>query len=337
MAFWKNLPRLGIDLRPRPQLRSSLLFPIVLGWALLLGAGLLHAQNAATVVYVEGEARLTGARLTGTGTEVTTRETEDTKSEIGLPVPADATLELGRSGYVEIATGDSTLRLVGPGTFELSTLIAGSSEARGLVASMGSRMRRLLADRERPGLAAAGVRGDFAGDEAWGMGSPAQDLRLAAVDSLRAGDKAMAQELYREAILYATGTEALQLRVELAELLLSDSRYGDAATIISEVDPEILDPAVYEDSQWIGRYYLSRTVSLIGAGHLERAVEVARQTRRQKLNSETQQTIELLAADAALQAGLTGAAVEALEAAIAITPDTPEATAARRLLAGVQE
>lgn len=279
----------------------------------LLVVPILSAQSALTATYVEGSAEVAGSPV-----------------DIGTQFSGAEVLILGPSAYVELEGRGRSYKLLGPGEYPLSDLAPGDSGARGLSTAVGGRMRRLLRDSARGDLAVAGVRGDFAGEDSFDMGGPGTELRSAAADALRAGRPTAAEELYREALLYAMEGETAAIKVELAELLLGREKPAEAAEVLSDVSPDSLQRSL--PPEWRGRYALARGAALMGTEDWAVLLDHLTVVEAKDYAGETQLYLALMEAEAALQLGDPDRAATALERVIATAPDSPEATLARRLL-----
>ncbi|MFW6215255.1 MAG: hypothetical protein ACOC45_04835 [Alkalispirochaetaceae bacterium] len=247
---------------------------------------------------------------------------------IGDVLPPEGTLLLDESGYLEIRARGRTVRLIGPGAYELSRIVGSSDQTSGTLSGVTGRVQRLIREERRGDLAAAGVRGDFAGEGEWAS-SPAAELRQAAEEALRAGRVEAAEELYQEALLYAVGTEAT-IRLDLAELHFSR---GEAQRVLAVTEP--IDSIDEMEPRVRGRYYLVRGAALLEVGAGREAVEFLLGVRGRRIPPETELLLELLTAEAAVSAGRDEIAREALQRVIELAPDTPPATAARRMLAAM--
>lgn len=291
-----------------PRRAGALSIAIVVA-ALLLPSATATAQEL-SAAYLEGDVALDNSG----------------QLSIGDPLPQSGTVVLGDSGYLEIVGLGRTVRLLGPGEYLLAELFPSDGESASLTSAVTSRVRRLIRDERRGDIAAAGVRGDLAGESGWASG-PAADLRLAAEEALRAGRVESAEALYREALLYAVGTEA-GIRLDLAELHLSRGEMGAVVDVTAPIDTvEEMEPRVR------GRYYLVRGSALLELGEGEAALELLLDARGRRIPAATAPLLELLAAEAALTLGDQGAAASALERVVELAPDSPQATAARRMLA----
>ena len=282
---------------------------------LLICLGLLLASEATpaqelTATYVEGSVVLEGHGPLG----------------IGDALPSAALLLLGDSGYLEVVRRGRTVRLLGPGEYRLNELFATDGGDGGVASAVTGRVRRLIRAELRGDIAAAGVRGDFAGEDDW-AGGPAVDLRLAADEALRAGRIESAQALYQEALLYAVGTETA-IRLDLAELHLSRNELAKVIEVTEAIDTvDAMEPHLR------GRYYLVRASALLELGDGERALELILDARRRRVSPAAAPLLELLAAESALSIGDHVAAAAALERVLDLAPDSPQGTAARRILA----
>lgn len=269
-----------------------------------------YAQSALTCVYLEGTVVL----LNGTERRV----------EVGDELAGTGVLRLGPSAYAELQSENRTMRLLGPGQYHLSDFAGTASDRSGLSASLGNRMRRLLREEKRPDSSAAGVRGDLA-DDAWVLLGPASELRTAAEEALLAGRPDSAEELYREALLYAEESEAA-IRLELGELLLGRGEYDEAIEITEESTvAELGDP-------WSGRYYLVRGGALFAVGRYEELLSLIDDSRAETVPEETRLYLELLGAEGARTLGNEEAARASLRRVVALGGGSPQAVAARRLL-----
>lgn len=287
------------------QIRPTLL--VCLG--LLLATVATPAQEL-TATYVEGSVALEGHGPV----------------RIGDALPSAALIMLGDSGYLEVARHGRTVRLLGPGEYRLNELFSTDGSDPGVGSAVTGRVRRLIRAELRGDIAAAGVRGDFAGEDEW-AGGPAVDLRLAADEALRAGRIESAQALYQEALLYAVGTETA-IRLDLAELHLSRNELARVIDVTDAIDTvDAMEPRLR------GRYYLVRASALLELGDGERALELVVGARRRRVPAATAPLLELLAAESALSIDDRVAAAAALERVIDLAPDSPQGTAARRMLA----
>lgn len=277
---------------------------------LLLLPSVLLAQETLICVYIEGSASIEG-RSVDLGDELTDR----------------GVLTLDQGSYVELAQGRRTLRLIGPGEYYLSDL-AEENRAGSLAPSIGNRMRRLLRPAPEERFTTAGVRAQQARRDDWRDLGPASELRAAAGEALEAGRRDAADELYREALLYAAEDENA-IRLELAELLVARERYQEAADLTGEISHDGLE------ADRKARYYLVRGGALFGLQAYDELISLVRASREEELTEEATLYLELLAAEAYLQTGNERAAGRSLRRVIAVGGDTPQAVAAKRLLEGL--
>lgn len=285
-------------------------------WAVMLISMML--LYGLSVLPVMGEIPLVAGYLEG---EVTWKHGSQ-PVEFGTVFTPEDTIHLGDDGYLEITTGERTVRLVGPGEYRLGEVTSDGGVRPGLTAALGLRVQRALRDERRGDLAAAGVRGDFGEVETWDAPTIAQEVRTAAIQTLRAGRIEEAEILFEEALLYATDREEPALRIDLAELLLGEGRFGDAVTTTDDL------PASARDA----RYYRARVTALHAVAMFESTLELVRESRDHQLPLEVQVHLEGLAADAALALGDDAAATEALRRITELDPESTWATAARRML-----
>jgi hypothetical protein len=265
------------------------------------------AETAFMAGYVEGE--------------VTWRDGSQ-PVEIGTVLAVADTVYLGHDGYLEIASGDRTVRLVGPGEYRLAELAGDGGERPGFGVALGQRVHRALRNERRGDLAAAGVRGDFGGAEAGDAVTVAQEVRSVAIEALRAGRLLEAEELFDEALLYATGAEEPSIRIDLAELLLGEGRFSDTLAVTDPI------PASARNA----RYYRARGTALHAGEMFESTLELVHESRARELPPETQVHLEGLAADAALALDDRTVAIQALRRITELDPDSVWTVAARRLL-----
>lgn len=274
--------------------------------SLLLPTG-LFAQESLTCVYLEGTA---GFR--------------DMSIEVGDELSGEGVLILDEESYVELVQGRRTLRLIGPGEYYLSDLARENSGAS-FAPSIGNRMRRLLRQDPEERFTTAGVRAEQARRDEWADLGPASELRAAAGEALEAGRPDAAEELYREALLYATENDSA-IRLELAELLVARDRYDEAAELTSEISSEGFG------ANRMGRYFLARGAALFGLRSYDELIQLVTRSRQVELPAESTLYLELLAAEAYLARGDEQNARRSLRRVIAVGSDTPQAVAAKRFL-----
>ncbi len=280
----------------------------------LLAGFLLSVASAVaeelTVTYLEGAVELADQR----------------PIHIGDTLPSGGTVMLGDSGYLEVLGLGRTVRLLGPGEYLLHELFPADGTGGGLSSAVTGRVRRLIREERRGDIAAAGVRGDFAGESDWVSG-PAADLRLAAEEALRAGRIDSAEALYQEALLYAVGAEDA-IRLDLAELYLSRNDLTRVVEVTESIDTvDEMQPRVR------GRYYLVRASALLELGEGEAAMKLLIDARGRRVAAVTAPLLDLLAAEAAVRIGDRAEATVSLERVVELAPDSPQGIAARRMLA----
>ncbi len=313
--------RLRLCLRARPGLSP---YRVLALWAIVLGTVLapftVVGGEPAVILYVEGDVLIRAGSV---------------PVEIGMRLQETEILDLGPGGYAELDSAGRTIRLVGPGEYRLDTLAQSPVGQSGFSAALGRRVQRVLADERRGDLAAAGVRGDFGGEDTWDAPGPARDLHNAAVEALRGGRASEAEILLQEALLYAGTNEAAVIRIELTELYLGEERIPDALNAINAVPLPSRTSDDTDTGEWLERFYRARGSALHAAGLLRETVDLVHRSRHGDLPGETQLHLELLAADAAVRTGDRSAAVEALSRIVELAPDTAWATASRRMLEGL--
>ncbi len=290
--------------------RGALVRSLFVG-LLIFAAAAVSAQSPLTCVYLEGTVVLENG--------------VDRPLQVGEELPGSGVLRLGPSGYAELRDESRTLRLLGPGEYHLSEFGSSGTGRSGLTASLGNRMRRLLRDDGQRDVSAAGVRGDLATEDEWALLGPAAELRTAAGEAVRAGRPDSAEELYREALLYAEESE-VAIRLELAELLLGRGQFDETLELTGEIEKgELPDP-------WAERYFLARGGALFGAGQFEELLALIDGSRSMTIGEETRLYIELLGAEAAMGLGDEEAARASLRRVISLGGESPQGVAARRML-----
>lgn len=161
--------------------------------------------------------------------------------EPGTVLSGMEVLELGADGYVEIGTGAGTIRLAGPGRYELSNLTATSRGHHRVTGAVSNRVRRLTGGSEQRDTVTAGVRGDYGGATAQlEPGGFTAELYGAALDALGAGRMEEAELLMEEALIFADLREAPTIRMDLAAIYLFQGQYDSTISLVQETRPLLL-------------------------------------------------------------------------------------------------
>lgn len=251
--------------------------------------------------------------------------------DIGGTVDVDSTVQIGPQGYLELADGDTILRLSRPGTFQIERLLAGqpsrtTDTVLTRVLSLLTSMSRVDTSRD---LAVAGTRAtgvEDVGALEWAGGESTPELIERGRQELAAGRIAEAFELFDEAALYALPQDAPHadfylgyaffLQGEMREALYyltlheptrEEDFYDEHAVVLAHTHLELSDP----DSA-IG--LLTSFLSEDGDSHALRP------------------TAHLLLGMAHRMAGDTASARNAFLRVVETAPDEPEASAAVELL-----
>ncbi len=280
----------------------------------LLAVHIAHAEEA-TVVYVDGPV--------GYLPTSASPESEGRFLEIGDRVTAAGVLVLETSAYAEIQGPDSIVRILGPGRFPLLDYLDPSDGARESgIERISERWRSLLFAEDSTGDTVAGVRGDYAGEEAWDLGDPTGDLVAAAEDAWRSGDDETAIALYREAVMF---DGSAPVRLSLAERLLDAGRANEALTVIEEITPSPHEP-------WYRRYAMMAFVVYAGTENPDAMLSILVSLDRSVFSTDELQTMEYTLAETLRLDGRGEPADDALRRLIALDSESLLARAARRIL-----
>lgn len=285
---------------------------VVVMW---IAGGIVGAEEA-TVVYVDGP-----VLYLATAADT---ESDGRLLEIGDRVTGDGVLVLETPAYAEIEGPDSIIRIVGPGRFPLLAYLDTSSEIgrESGVERMSTRWRSLLFAEGSTSDTVAGVRGDYAGEEAWDLGDPTGDLVAAAEDAWRAGDGETAIALYREALMF---DESNTVRLSLAERLFEAGRAAEAASVIEQVAPSTAE-------SWYERYVLVAFAVNVATDNIETMAAIVTSLDRSAFSTDELQVMEYTLAETLRLRGNTEPADEALRRLIAVDPESSLARAAHRIL-----
>ncbi|MCG8477688.1 MAG: hypothetical protein MI724_01230 [Spirochaetales bacterium] len=268
-----------------------------------------------TVVYVDGPVRYlpNAAR----------RESDGHLLEIGDRLTREGVLVLETSAYAEIEGPGSIVRILGPGRFPLLDYFDSSVAARESgMERISERWRSLLFAEGSTSDTVAGVRGDYAGEEAWDLGDPTGDLVAAAEDAWRGGDAETAIALYREALMF---DGSAPIRLSLAERLFEVGRAAEALSVIEEMTPS-------PGEAWYKRHAMVAFVVHAGTDDPEAMTSILTSLDRSAFSIDELQTMEYTLAETLRLDGQHESADQALRRLIAIDSESIPARAARRIL-----
>ena len=251
---------------------------------------------------------------------------------IGQSLPAETGLRLGPDGYAELSRGSATVRLTRPGTYSLSSVLAGSQRNSrvGLGSMIRTRLERLGGEAppaEDPGV--AGVRGDDAGAEGlmWVGGEDVVELIENGIALLSEGDYDGARSRFGEAYDFAeTDAQAARARFYLGYTAYLE---GNVREAVQTFDSVSLEPADSDYDTWV----LTRAQALVETFAYKDAVAVLgpylEQGERLAAERQTALVLRAVARDG-LERG--DAARADLRAARRLDPSSEQGRMAARLL-----